>query len=61
MSSYVVGVVCFCFVVCSDLRVEVSADHYVCVRLHALVSVLLGLGVHLLHVFVSVSFVREVD
>ena len=33
----------------------------VCVRLPAPVSVLLELGVHLLHVLVSVSRVREVD
>ena len=44
----VFGVDCFCSVVCSDLRVKVSARSIcVCVRLPAPVSVLLELGVHL--------------
>ena len=61
VSSDEFGVDCFCFVVLSDLCVEVSSNQYVRVRTPALVIVFLELGVHLLHVFVTVSRVREVD
>ena len=60
VSSDVFGVYCLRFVVWSDLRVEVSANQHLRVRLPAPVGVLLELGVHLLHLSVSVSRVREV-
>ena len=61
VSSDVFGIDCFWFVVCSDLRVEVSADQYVCVPLPAPVTVCFWLGVHLLRVLVFVSRMKKVD
>ena len=55
----VFGVDCFWFVDCYDLRVEVSSTQHACVP--PPVGVLLELRVHLLHMFVPVSRVWEVD
>ena len=63
VSSDVFGVACVWFVVCSNLRVEVSSNQhvYACVCFPASVGALLQLRVHLLYALVTISRVWDVN